>query len=41
MKKEQHQNMTIDSKSFRQDGRTADVRMELGGNRTRGVDLTQ
>ena len=32
--------VTNHGKSFCQDGRTTDVRMEPGGNRTRGVDLT-
>ena len=33
--------VAVDGKSFRQKGRTADVCMELGGNRAGGVDLTR
>ena len=33
--------VAIDGKPFRQNGRTADVCMELGGNRAGGVELTR
>ena len=33
--------VATDDKSFRQNGRKADVLMELGGNRAGGVDLTR
>ena len=33
--------VAIDGKSSRQNVRTADVLMELGGNRAGGVDLTR